>query len=111
MPATKIAACCYCGAKTALALRGNQQHTLACDNCGAPLSRMKSVPRAKTAAPAQRRRAPKPDWHVPHGHPYDMNQQRGEGSYHAPPPRPKRWKSFGKLVLDGVFDVIEEIFD
>jgi hypothetical protein len=111
MPATKIATCCYCGAKTALTLRGREQHSLACGNCGAPLNKMKSLPVAKTRNSSERRRAPKPDWHVPHGHPSDPNSLPLGGHYHAPPKRPKRRKSFGRLLFEGVADVIEEIFD
>ena len=39
----KIATCCYCGTKAALALRGQDQHELSCASCGAPLSVMKHI--------------------------------------------------------------------
>lgn len=47
---TKIATCCYCGARSVLQLRARDGHELACGRCGAPLHEMKAMPvaRAKT---------------------------------------------------------------
>ena len=39
---TKIATCCYCGARTALRL-DRARHELACAACGAPLREMKAL--------------------------------------------------------------------
>ena len=43
---TKIATCCYCGARAALVLKGRERHELACANCGAPLHELKKLPTA-----------------------------------------------------------------
>ncbi|MDJ1017240.1 MAG: hypothetical protein QNJ35_12065 [Paracoccaceae bacterium] len=40
---SKIATCCYCGSRTALVLKGQARHELACANCGAPLHEMKML--------------------------------------------------------------------
>ncbi len=45
---TKIATCCYCGARTILQLRARGGHELACGKCGAPLHEMKAMPVART---------------------------------------------------------------
>ena len=57
MPNTKIATCCYCGARAALVLN-KAQHELSCASCGAPLHDLKML-RADAVnvaahAPAQR---------------------------------------------------------
>lgn len=41
---TKIATCCYCGARAALVLKGRERHELACSSCGAPLHELKKLP-------------------------------------------------------------------
>ena len=39
----KSATCCYCGTKSVLTLSEGKRHELKCSNCGAPISKMKSL--------------------------------------------------------------------
>ncbi|MDJ0822410.1 MAG: hypothetical protein QNJ09_11465 [Paracoccaceae bacterium] len=65
---TKIATCCYCGARTALVLRGKERHELSCASCGAPLHDMKMlradkvVPEAHVP-PQSGQKRPRPEVH------------------------------------------------
>jgi hypothetical protein len=68
----KIATCCYCGSRTVLSLAGDVRHELACARCGAPISRMKSLPADHAGLPPRptepaRAKAPKSDprWRKP----------------------------------------------
>ena len=103
MPDTKIATCCYCGTRAALSLRGRVRHELACSSCGAPLSRMKMLPKAPDGASA---RAATPARPGPAAAPRDR-----------PPTSHERWKKkrktkrLGRKVLEEIWDVIEDIFD
>jgi hypothetical protein len=72
--AHKIATCCYCGSRTLLSLTGDIRHELACARCGAPISRMKSLPANHAGLPprpTEPARAPKartahdPRWRKP----------------------------------------------
>ncbi len=95
MASTKIATCCYCGTRAALALKGDIQHELACARCGAPLSKMKMLPTEPAAAPRSVRpavdRRPRPE--------------------RARPKKINRIKPLRRRVLSEVWDAIEEIFD
>lgn len=53
---TKMATCCYCGARTLLQLDARDGHELACGRCGAPLHEMKAMPiaRDKPAKPGKK---------------------------------------------------------
>ncbi|WP_417724830.1 hypothetical protein [Salipiger sp.] len=85
---TKIATCCYCGARTALVLDAGR-HELACASCGAPLHALKML---RADRPAPRRAAP-------------------------PDPRPrkakkvKRRKTLGRKAAKGLFDLLDDLFD
>ncbi|AXI45988.1 hypothetical protein C1J03_08130 [Sulfitobacter sp. SK012] len=91
---TKITTCCHCGTRAVLRLDG-VRHTLSCDSCGAPLSRMKALPMAPKF-------------------------QKITISHQLPPKRKKskkvkktrrfygRWL---KNVAEDVFDFVEDVFD
>lgn len=103
MAATKIATCCYCGTKAALVLRGTDKHELTCSKCGAPLRALKMLPKqpgpvtaqvAATTHPAKRKRAEKyPEYR------------------HERPGKRKKSKGFGRRVMSGIWDVVEDVVD
>lgn len=88
----KVATCCYCGARTALVLRGQERHELSCAKCGAPLHEMKMMPvksePVKTAPKSQIRKAK----------PVKVKKK-------------KRKKSAYRKFFEEVVDVVEDIFD
>ncbi len=115
---SKIATCCYCGARAALVLAGDTRHELACSSCGAPLHNLKQMPvpapgkepahfshpirtpksKGKHAHKSEKRAAhPKKTWHDA---PYQKKKK----------PKKKRGK-WAKDLFEDVFDVIEDIFD
>lgn len=86
----KIATCCYCGTKAALALRGKHQHELSCSNCGAPLHEMKMMP----IHPA------KPVKSAPH-RPVKSKKKR----------KIKRRPPIHRRIFAEIIDEIEDLFD
>ncbi|WP_372836819.1 hypothetical protein [Puniceibacterium confluentis] len=97
---TRIATCCYCGARAALILRGEVRHELSCAACGAPLQDLKRLPV----------RGPQPGGAKPH-------RTRPAG---VPAPgrackdkrkKVKRRKTLGRRFLDEAFDALEDLFD
>ncbi|MEO9825124.1 MAG: hypothetical protein ABJF50_11975 [Paracoccaceae bacterium] len=104
MPSTKIATCCYCGARAALSLRGKERHELACSNCGAPLHEMKNMP-------------------VGHGgerelvRPSPIRSQAPKSKKHRreQPKRRKKKKGFAQRFFEDAFeeafDAVEDVFD
>lgn len=100
-PATKIATCCYCGARAALVLT-RDRHELSCANCGAPLHEMKRLPqehpgKSDLVRPSAVRREP----------PSRKQQVREQRVM-----RPKRrGKALFRRFVEEAFDVIEDIFD
>ena len=96
---TKIATCCYCGARTVLRLTARDGHELACGACGAPLHELKALKadppaRAKRGGPASETRTA-------------LRQDR---------PRPgrrrrKKRKPLWKKAMEEAFDLVEDIFD
>lgn len=115
---SKIATCCYCGARAALVLAGDTRHELACSSCGAPLHNLKQMPvpsphnasahfshpirtpKSKSkAAHKTERRASKPN---PHWSDTSYSKKKK--------PKKKRGK-WAKDLFEDVFDVIEDIFD
>ncbi|MDA3858643.1 MAG: hypothetical protein PF480_10515 [Roseovarius sp.] len=99
----KIATCSYCGTRAALVLdRG--RHELICSSCGAPLHDMKALhkPVARSGAPAGRMR-PMP---LP-------RQDYGPRPVSERPARKARKsrKTFGRRMLEDIWDVVEDIFD
>lgn len=103
MGATKIATCCYCGTKAALVLRGKDKHELTCSKCGAPLRALKMLPKhpdratAPTATPARRTKRKRVEKYPAYG--VDRPKKR------------RKTKSFGKKVMSGLWDVIEDVVD
>ena len=100
---TKIATCCYCGARTALVL-DKQRHELACASCGAPLHDMKSLPTPK----AKPRAAPLPTYERIQKHKAHKREE-----YYAPlrPKKRKKRKSILRKVIEEAVDIIEDIID
>lgn len=100
-PATKIATCCYCGARAALILE-RARHELSCANCGAPLHEMKRLPQehpgksdlVRPSAVRSKTRRHK--------------QQVREHHYKRPK---RRGKALFRRFVEEAFDVIEDIFD
>lgn len=104
---TKIATCCYCGARAALVL-DKGRHELTCSGCGAPLHDLKRLHKEHNGrthlvkkAPVQRPRKPnKSDRH-------DFEERRKRKSVRPP----KRRKGLMKHLFEEAFDIIEDIFD
>lgn len=115
---TKIATCCYCGARAALVLAGTTRHELACSSCGAPLHNLKKMPvPAPHKAPAHFShpiRTPKTKGKAGH-----KSERRGgkARSHWSDAPYTRKKKSnkkrgkWAKDLFEDVFDVIEDIFD
>lgn len=103
MGATKIATCCYCGTKAALVLRGKDKHELTCSKCGAPLRALKMLPKAPDAVrkPATKTAHPGTRQRVDKHHSYDRDR----------PKKRRKTKSFGKRVMSGLWDVVEDVVD
>ncbi|MDP5361102.1 MAG: hypothetical protein NWP79_02990 [Paracoccaceae bacterium] len=103
MGATKIATCCYCGTKAALVLRGKDRHELTCGNCGAPLRALKMLPKATVEAATPR---PAP------AHPANRHRAERYPDYDVARPKKRRkTKSFGRRVMSGLWDVIEDVVE
>lgn len=103
MAATKIATCCYCGTKAALVLRGTDQHELSCRTCGAPLRSMKMLPIRQdrvvaTVTPSSRAHLRQRVAKYPE---YPVNR----------PKKQSRTKSFGRRVMSGIWDILEDVVD
>lgn len=96
---TKIATCCYCGARAALVL-GNDRHELVCASCGAPLRQLKNLPAdpAPTAQPL-RSAATAPRRDLP-----DRPKRK-------PKAKPKKRKSWLRDLVEDAFDELGDLFD
>ncbi|MEP2640526.1 hypothetical protein [Roseobacter sp.] len=100
---TKIATCCYCGARAALVL-GRDRHELVCSSCGAPLHELKRLPQehpgktelVRPSAVRKTRKQARP--HRP-----SKSQKRRKP--------PKKRKGLMRHLFEEAFDVIEDIFD
>lgn len=100
-PATKIATCCYCGARAALVLTRNR-HELSCSNCGAPLHEMKRLPQEHPGkSELVRPSAVRPE---------TRSRQQQLREHHKVRPKRRRKALFRRFVEEA-FDVIEDIFD
>jgi len=99
----KIATCSYCGTRAALVLdRG--RHELICSSCGAPLHDMKALhkPVTRSGAPGGRTRPmplPRQDYGPRPGYERPARKAR------------KPRKTFGRRMLEDIWDVVEDIFD
>jgi hypothetical protein len=103
MAVTKITTCCYCGARAALVLRGKERHELSCSNCGAPLHMLKMLPMASARAAAPGATPARPEPKKRRDYRDDRRVQKSK--------KKRKTKSFGRKVLSGVWDVIEDIVD
>lgn len=101
---SKSATCCYCGSHTILTLSEGTRHELKCSDCGAPLSRMKSLRKdhVQDTYTVQGRRDHKPA----HASKYGKAPSK-TSSYKK---KSKR-KSFAARFFDVAEDLVEEVFD
>ncbi|MEP1766324.1 MAG: hypothetical protein ABJJ53_06750 [Sulfitobacter sp.] len=76
-------------------------HTLTCQACGAPLSKLKSLP---VAAPVTRAAVT----HQPHTH---KNRKRAKPPKKSSFKYKKRRKGFWRKFAEEAFDLVEDIFD
>lgn len=98
---TKIATCCYCGARTALKLSAREGHELACGRCGAPLHEMKPLkldPTPQTPPKKENLFA-------------DASYRKNKGKYQKSKKKKKPRKGFFRRALEEVWDEVEDIFD
>lgn len=121
--ATKIATCCYCGARAALRF-DRERHELACSNCAAPLREMKALrtghegaARGGLVAPSPVRGATAPSSArgtsmAPNG---GLAAALGAAALAAASgsrrKKGKRRKSLGRRMFSEVWDAVEDIFD
>ena len=103
MPAIKVATCCYCGTKAALVLTGKVSHELSCGSCGAPLSKLKMLPKQMAAAPSQERP-------LSFSHPVGPSSKRNKKQRNKPKKKSK-FRYLGRKAMEEVWDVVEDIFD
>lgn len=103
MGATKITTCCYCGTRAALVLRGKERHELTCSNCGAPIHAMKMLPKDDR---------PKRGKVTKHGYKETKTYRRDhDDDYTRRPKKRRKSKSFGRKVMSGLWDVLEDVVD
>lgn len=100
---TKIATCCYCGARAALVL-GQGRHELTCSGCGAPLHDLKRLPRdhpgkSELVRPSAVRQFTNP------------KREKARKKHALPKKHKKRRKGFMENLFEEAIDVIEDIFD
>lgn len=101
MPASKIATCCYCGARTVLRLRGKDRHELACASCAAPLHDLKVFPVAPDRATAPAATSARP-------------ARNHDDTRKSSPRRPGKRRHIGRLarrIWAELWDELEDIFD
>lgn len=103
MTATKIATCCYCGTRAALVLTGDVRHELSCARCGAPLHKLKMLPiatgRATAPAPTPARQAP-----------IERREKQVSAKIKRPEKR-RKTKSFARMALSELWDIVEDVLD
>ena len=87
---TKIATCCYCGARSVLKLTARDGHELACGSCGAPLHNLK--------------------W-LKQGHETPRRDAKRSPARAQPRKQKKKRKSTFSRVVETIWDEIEDIFD
>ena len=103
---TKIATCCYCGARAALVL-DKDRHELACSSCGAPLHNMKSLPQE----PVHSARREQPYGKSHEKTRYKKKSRRPYGYETSRPKHRKKRKGFMRHLFEEAFDIIEDIID
>ncbi|MDX8351265.1 hypothetical protein [Cognatiyoonia sp. IB215182] len=103
MGATKITTCCYCGTRAALVLRGKERHELTCSNCGAPIHAMKMLPKEAVSKHGKVTK---------HGYKETKKYHRDyDDDYVRRPKKRRKSKSFGRKVMSGLWDVLEDVVD
>ncbi len=96
---TKIATCCYCGTRAALAFAGGERHELACSSCGAPLHELKKLPldargERELVKPSQIR-----------------GDRRKTKGHRAPKKTSKKRGRFKRSIFDTLADTAEDLLD
>lgn len=95
---TKIATCCYCGARSTLVL-DRERHELACPSCAAPLHNLKQVKVDRGPAKA----SPKPS-----NTKYKSKSKSDKKSkYDKPKKKEKKRKPLWYKALEEVIDLID----
>ena len=107
---TKIATCCYCGARAALRLdRG--RHELTCATCGAPLREMKALRAEHGPAVGEAPGTVKPSkLRGTRGGPLAAGALAALAAGAAGRRKGKR-KSLGRKLLSEAWDLVEDILD
>lgn len=103
MPAIKVGTCCYCGTKAALVLTGRVKHELSCATCGAPLSKLKMLPKFGDQAPAPAAAPARPT--------LVFTPQKPCKKLRNKPKKKNKIKSLGHKAFSEIWDVVEDIFD
>lgn len=105
---TKIATCCYCGARAALRL-DRARHELACAACGAPLREMKALKATHGPAAGEAPGVVKPS---------KLRGTREAGPIAAAAlatlatsRRRRKRKSLGRKLLSEAWDLVEDLLD
>ncbi|MDG1862903.1 MAG: hypothetical protein P8J02_06790 [Yoonia sp.] len=103
MPAIKVGTCCYCGTRAALVLAGDTYHELSCASCGAPLRKLKMLPKAAepVTAPTATPTSPAPLKPVKKR----VVKQRNK------PKKRNKISYLGRKIFDELWDVVEDVFD
>ncbi len=104
---TKIATCCYCGARATLAMDKLRQE-LVCSACGAPIQNIEPIDQKKKN---KDKRARDLDLDLPFD--IDLGDIRDAVGLSSEPKRKdkKKRKGLKAKLLDEAFDFIEDIFD
>lgn len=103
MPAIKVATCCYCGTKAALVLTGKVSHELSCGTCGAPLSKMRMLPKQAEAAAAPRSTALRPSR-------FEQPCTR-EKMKRIKLKKKSKIRYLGRKIFSEIWDVVDDILD
>jgi len=103
MPAIRVATCCYCGTKAALVLTGKVSHELSCGSCGAPLRKLKMLPKQVVATSSHVRP-------LSFTHPVGPSSQHGKKQREKPRKKSK-FRYLGRKAMEEIWDVVEDIFD
>lgn len=107
---TKIATCCYCGARTTLVLDA-ARHELCCAKCGAPLHDLKRLPSAKAPErPVARSAGAAVPPEVSGAALAQKWAQSGARKPHKPRKVKKR-KPLWQKALGEIGDLLEDVFD
>lgn len=95
---TKIATCCYCGTRAALALKGRERHELSCSTCGAPLHELKRL-----------RLDARGDRELVRASPIRSDNRKTKG--HRAKRKKKDKRSLSQRFMHKLWDVADDVFD